>query len=610
MDNYKTIEAIAKGTVKGVWEKSSETIIKKGRKAFDKLKVDLDIAFVSYLDKSYIKYSTIKTLLYKDEPRKLHKFFVVPKLRKRKKEKKFITLAQNSRSVRSFSHSNFTILQGTGGIGKSILMKHLFLSELETCDFIPIFFELKDINKQDDDYNLIDAIFEGMNILVKSTSKNAIEYALELGMFMILLDGVDEIDGDKSKIFTEKLNNFCDQYPHNHVIMSSRPIDDFISFEKFTVLDTMPMDKAQAISLIDKLEYRDDSKQKFITALDEKLFEKHKEFASNPLLLTMMFLTYDEFAEIPETPHLFYERAFETLFIKHDRTKEGYTRKIESGLRSDLFKKVFAMFCCITYYNNVLSFSEDELISTLSKVKAEVTKDGIDFDIEKYIRDLTNAVCMLYKEGYTYSFTHRSFQEYFTAVYLKDQTDDIMEKRSLAIIKRNVTKATRDRTFYMLDSMTKNKFEKNILLPLLNEIENDFNGDDIYDFYFHRLIYGISLHSDVMWHLVPDPLLNTLEYFVISFYWRNKPLMDENDSKQATDVVRQHLNDDGTGLQYFFKKNDKDSSNGCFVGDDKVLYKLMCATSIGQRILAISKAREALTNKYATTLDHDDFFSI
>ena len=603
MDNYKTIEAIAKGAVKGVWEKSSEAIVSKGRKALDKLKVDLDIAFVSYLDKSYTKYATIKTLLYKDEPRKLQDFFVLPKLQKRSNKAKSIIFAKDSKSVRNFSKKKFIIIQGTGGIGKSMLMKHLFLSELEIRDYIPVFFELKDLNKQDNDYNLIDAIFEGMNILVESTSKNAIEYALKEGMFMILLDGFDEMDGDKSKAFTEKLNDFCDKYPYNNVIMSSRSIDDFVSFEKFAVLDTVPMDKSQAVSLIEKLEYQEDSKQRFITALDNELFEKHEEFASNPLLLTMMFLTYDEFVEIPETPHLFYERAFETLFIKHDRTKEGYTRKIESGLRSDLFKKVFATFCCMTYYNNELSFSEDELINRLNKVKTEVAKDGIDFDIEKYIRDLTNAVCMLCKEGFTYNFTHRSFQEYFTAIYLKDQTDDIMEKRGIAIVKENIWRVRRDKTFSMLYDMAKNKFERNILLPLLNEIENDFTDSDLYDFYFKRVVLGIFFRSDKMWREVSD----NLEFFVLRFCAPDDFLVDKH--KKAVEAVWQHLKDDGTERRYSFKKRDADSHRERFVGDDEILYELMRATWIGQGILAISTAREALMEKYAATTD-DDFFSL
>ena len=72
--DYKFTEALAKGAVKGVLEKSSEVITKKGKRALDKIEVNLGIAFTSYLNKSYRKYSTIKALLYKDGPHKLRDF--------------------------------------------------------------------------------------------------------------------------------------------------------------------------------------------------------------------------------------------------------------------------------------------------------------------------------------------------------------------------------------------------------------------------------------------------------------------------------------------------------------------------------------------------------
>jgi len=594
MDEFKTMEALAKGTVKGVLEKSAEALGKIGKKQLEKIKVDLGLAFEKYLGNSYSKYSTIKTLLHKRDPKKLYKFFEIPKVQKGDSRNESTILAKDSKTVRKFSQRNFIILQGTGGIGKSMLMKHLFLSELKTCEFIPVFFELKDINKQADDYNLTDAIFAKMNDL--NTSKIAIEYALERGLFMILLDGFDEMNSDKTGNFTEKLNDFCDKYPDNNVVMSSRPINDFISFEKFTVLDTMGMDKNQAISLIGKLDFNDEYEKEFITALDNELFKKHKGFASNPLLLTMMFLTYTVNKEIPDTPHLFYEIAFETLFSRHDKTKTGeYIREIKSGLKSDLFKKVFATFCCLTYHNNVLSFSKDELENTLNKVKTEVSKEDIDFDVENYIHDLTSAVCMLYREGYTYSFTHRSFQEYFTAVYLKDQLDEVMEKRGLAIIKKSLDKVRNDETFSMLRDMAKNKFEKNIILPLLNDIEQDFKCGNLYDFYFERIAGAIELYGN----LILPAHSCSIEMF-IRFKYLNTIDMFSIEHFKAGETVSKHLKDNGTNRIYSFSRRFAGRYNTQFVGDDKVLYELMRATHIGTVVTAMSTLRETLTKKYAT----------
>lgn len=178
------------------------------------------------------------------------------------------------------------------------------------------------------------------------------------------------------------------------------------------------------MDLIGKLEFDKDIKERFINALDENLYERHKSFASNPLLLNIMLLTYDNYAEIPEKLHLFYANAFETLYSKHDATKAGYRRELKSELSYDSFKKIFSYFCFITYAQAKTEFSYDELVAFLKKVSI----NKLTFNIECYIFDLVNSLCVLYKEGLHYKFAHRSFQEYFTALFLKELPDKLMKK--------------------------------------------------------------------------------------------------------------------------------------------------------------------------------------
>ena len=52
--------------------------------------------------------------------------------------------------------TDFIIIQGTGGIGKSTLMKHLFINELEQKSLIPVFLVLKDINDLEKNYEIND----------------------------------------------------------------------------------------------------------------------------------------------------------------------------------------------------------------------------------------------------------------------------------------------------------------------------------------------------------------------------------------------------------------------------------------------------------------------
>ena len=260
------MDIIFTGCFKSILEKYADPILKKAveisKDEWEKFKVDFDISFRGYLKNSYDKYSRIKTILYRTEPKYIYDFFEIPFL---KKERNNCFKANNANSVLDIS--NFVIIQGTGGIGKSTLMKHLFINELEQKDLIPIFIELKDINDLEKDYEINDIIFEKLDNLGSKLNEKYLEYALKSGCFMFLLDGYDEILLQKKDAFFKKLDSFCDKYPKNFYIISSRPYSEFIEFQRFTVLVTCPLNKVQAISLINKIEFDVDIKQRFLSAL-------------------------------------------------------------------------------------------------------------------------------------------------------------------------------------------------------------------------------------------------------------------------------------------------------------------------------------------------------
>ena len=65
---------------------------------------------------------------------------------------------------------------------------------------------------------------------------------------------------------------------------------------------------------IKKLEFDEVVKDTFYKELDRTLYDKYESFASNPLLLNIMLLTFQKHASIPERLNDFYDEAFVTLF--------------------------------------------------------------------------------------------------------------------------------------------------------------------------------------------------------------------------------------------------------------------------------------------------------
>ena len=252
--------------------------------------------------------SRIKTLLYFSEPRPIYDFYIPNDLYEHGnyRRKKRI---QTELMLLSF-RKKFVVITGTGGLGKTMLMHHLVLTLVKRYDKyqkLPIVIQLKDFDA--DCTDLIAYIKERIQI------QNLEEY-VRSGKCVFLLDGMDEIKSRYLTQFEKELSDLADRYPENNFILSSRPISDFIALSKFDVYELAPFTKEQALQLIDQLVYRPESpelKASFRREVDESLWETHRDFVENPLLLTIMLMTYERYARIPYKRHVFYRDAFFTL---------------------------------------------------------------------------------------------------------------------------------------------------------------------------------------------------------------------------------------------------------------------------------------------------------
>lgn len=559
------------------------------KKAWEQFKIDFDIVFRDYLKNSVEKYGKIKTILYRTEPKPLNEFFECPNLRQGRST---IVSGESIDDLLDISH--FLIIEGTGGIGKSTFLKYVFLKEVSKREYIPVFIELKDINQVDGEYEISDFIFQKLFDLGGTMKKECMDYALQSGCFLFLLDGYDEISTDKKDAFLRKFERFCDRFPDNYFIVSSRPYSEFVEFQRFSVLTLCNLSKEQALSLVNKIEFDIEIKQRFLEALDKKLYKRHQSFASNPLLLNIMLLTFDNYAEIPEKLHLFYANAFETLYSKHDATKSGFRRELKCGLSYDAFKKTFAQFCFITYYQGKIELTHDEVVTILGKIGARM----VGFNPQNYIFDLVNSICVLYKDGLNYKFTHRSFQEYFAAIFLKELPDQDMGKIGTSLVKKDYYQSAHDSVFPMLYDMAEQRFEQNILLPFVIEFETVCEKADKYDFYYEKIEPVIEFDYAYSENSEDNPRLFLCGYFdkyPVSFiysmanHYRNRSQVClERSAKAEKRLLDLLTNKFGKSLGERVEMSSL---------DDKEVYSLFKSTWIGEQLNTMAKLRETLEHR-------------
>ena len=211
-----------------------------------------------------------------------------------------------------------------------MMMRHLLLDAVEKYKeykYLPVFIALKDYNSSKYD-NLLDYIYEEVSSFEPKILKEKLEDVMASGRCLLLLDGLDEIKNAERKEFEKKLEKLTNGFGDSIFVISSRPFTHYISFGRFTKMNLAPFSKEQSVKLIEKLDMGPDMnplKDKFQIDLEKSLYDEHREFAENPLLLTIMLMTYKNHSNIPVKMHKFYSKAYDTLFAEHDAIKPGDT---------------------------------------------------------------------------------------------------------------------------------------------------------------------------------------------------------------------------------------------------------------------------------------------
>lgn len=260
----------------------------------------------------------------------------------------------------------------------------------------------------------------------------------------------------------------------------------------------MPFNPRQAMRLIDRLEFRPDEpeiKKKFLSLLEKGLFRTHRSFTENPLLLTIMLLTFEQFAEVPSKMHIFYRAAFEVLAKRHDASKGAYKRSLKTELSVDAFEDYFAELCFRSYNDEKFELTADEFARYYNALSARTTANDNKTTARDFLEDLCSNLCLMYFEGDRYHFTHRSFQEYFCALFFSKQKDKFISRLG-DFFERHQRRMYGDRTFYMMYDMITEKVEEFIFLPFLNSLFDKCDEEDGYWTFLEEMYPQITYSSE------------------------------------------------------------------------------------------------------------------
>ena len=433
-----------------------------------KTEEELGVVYQEYLQFTYKKYSTVKTLLYKNEGKFLYDFYEHVYLDDNNSD-----LIETSSTELIFEKTSNVILTGTGGIGKSMLVKHIFINQVQQATSIPIFIELKSLNESDFSENeLVDFIYQEVQNHHLNLEKKYFKATLEAGRYTIIFDGLDEVNPSKRSWLDKEIKEFVTLYNSNRYVLSSRPSEEFIGWNQFAEYEIKKLNKEQALALIDKLNYDEKVKRRFYRELKDHLYDTHESFASIPLLLTIMLMTYEAGASIPNNLTDFYNQAFYTLYQRHDASKSGYKRELKAKLTPEEFRNILAYIGLKTFFEGKVDFDRTTLDDIITKY---CLKNNLELKTNDIVYDATHSACMMLQEGVSLKFSHRSFQEYFAAVGV-NQLDDKLQKQILIRWSEADRNNIRSHRTFMnaLFTIQKERTFKNLCIPIIESMDKKY----------------------------------------------------------------------------------------------------------------------------------------
>ncbi|MCP1425245.1 hypothetical protein J3D43_003761 [Paenibacillus xylanexedens] len=550
----------------------------------DQKSIECGEAFRSYLNNAYEKYSKTKTILYSRESVFIKDIYVSQNLLF--KDNQIDT--ENINNLLKIGN-NF-LVTGTGGIGKTTFMKNAFLNTILQTNYIPIFIELKDMN--DNEGNLKEIIYKSINLLGFGLEKDVFLDSLSLGKFILFLDGFDEIGSDKRERVKKEILELTVEFRANKIIVSSRKSYEFIDWASYKEMDIEPLSLTQAKLMISKLDYEKNTKDRFLKSLESNLYNSHRSFASIPLLLTIMFLTFTEYAEIPEKKHEFYEAAFDALYSKHDATK-GLAREKFTKLSMTEFKRILGYISLQSYLDDKVSFNNTALLEYINFAKSMEEKDFLE---ENYKEDLLKSVCMLIDEGFDkYKFTHRSFQEYFTAKCIEGLDDNQKKEVLQTIFTEKSRSLEQDMVMKTLFDINRHILEKGLFIDILDKFLEEIkapNDDEMLFVYLNKSFSSINIEPYFLDHEGNEILdaitftfldsqrvdYNYLFKFMIESYSKifdlpQRPITESSDNSIELEYIKSLDNDDSdVSYRYNFSIADSDERFKRFVIDNSHYY--------------------------------------
>lgn len=428
---------------------------------------------VTYLNASYEANSFVSTIVFRNKQKKLLDLYIPLTLKKERHDKE--TYYIDSYKEEIFEQYKRIVIIDYAGMGKSTILKFMFLSCIENSSAIPVLIELRKLKKGK---SVIDAVISSLQTSIideiTDIDKEFILMLIERGDFVFMLDGFDEIEFEHRSDVIQDLHEFIKKVPKSYFVLTSRDDLSLTSFSSFQSFSIKKLEQEESFNLIRKYDENGTLSENLIKKLQEPELSPVHSFLENPLLTSLLYKSYEHKPTIPYRKDEFYRQVYDALFDSHDIAKDGsYIRKKKTSLSIEPFHKILRSIGFLGMKLGKISYSRDEIITKIEEAKHLA---GFSHILEEdFLYDVCNSVPIFLRDGDQYKWAHKSLQDYFSACYIcydaKESHQAILEKMS---------QGNRVQEYYnvldLIYDIDTDAFHKYILKPVLESYVEYFES--------------------------------------------------------------------------------------------------------------------------------------
>lgn len=235
---------------------------------------------------------------------------------------------------------------GKPGAGKTTFLKHLAIQCIEGQFFgdrFPVFITLKDFAETTKKPDILQYISQQLSECDLVDASIKLIQLLKKGKALVLLDGLDEVRAKDDSRVIRQIREFTEQYRENQIVVTCRIAAREYIFKSFVEVEVADFDDQQIKTFAHqwfKLKKRGKT-EKFIQKLEED--KPIKELATNPLLLTLLCLIFEEKGKFKTNRSELYEEGIELLLERWDDSRdierEHIYKNLSTRRKEDLLSK-------------------------------------------------------------------------------------------------------------------------------------------------------------------------------------------------------------------------------------------------------------------------------